>query len=974
MFRHYWLAVCLLFFSYGCQVGPDSSNNNPTLTASFTYSPATPTTGQAVQFTDTSTGSPTSWQWNFGDGGTSTSQNPSHAFTATASYTVRLTVTNNTGSKTASQSINVVPPGTLTASFTYSPATPTTGQAVQFTDTSTGSPTSWQWNFGDGGTSTSQNPSHTFTATGTKTVTLTVNNNSGSNTVTRTVSVVAALSASFTYSPASPTTGQAVQFTDTSTGSPTSWQWDFGDGGTSTSRNPSHTFTATASYTVRLTVTNTSGSKSFSQTVNVLPASTLNASFQYSPASPTTGQVVQFTDTSTGSPTSWQWNFGDGGTSTSQNPGHTFTATGSYTVRLTVTNTSGSKSASQTVNVLPASTLNASFQYSPASPTTGQAVQFTDTSTGSPTSWQWNFGDGDTSTSQNPSHTYTTTASYTVTLTVTNDSGSKSISHIITTTAVSGDYAWLLVDRADRIIDWSHAGVWYGGVKGIPTFPVGVTVTGLSSTSASTNTSLIQAAINSCPSGYAVKLPSGTWPFTTLSMKSNCVLRGNGPTLTKLVSNYNGEAIQINGDVTSGPATNLSSGYAKGSDTFLVASAASFSVGDLVLIDQLNDPSFVNATGGEGLCSWCSRDSGSRSLSEAVRITAKSGNRITVSHPLSYSYSASFTPQMYLEASPPIVYAGVEDLEITASSSSLTENSGISLIGAYGCWAKNVNFSAIPKKSFWAQASSGFEVRRCYFHDAGDYDADHGYGVSVQAWSSDCLIEDNIFKEMHANIAFGSGGSGANVAGYNYAYNARHYQVNWFIHNFATHGAHTYMNLWEGNFIPKLGFDDIWGSGSHQLVMRNNITDACPDVPVTTNLGAVAVANGQYYDSFVGNVLGYPGYIGTETYVNDNSYYLWDIGTILDNPNNTDPKVASTLLRHGNYDYVTLTTKWDAAISSHAIPSSLYYSSKPSWFGSLEWPPIGSDVAGYIKNTPAKWRWDKYRASGNIADLFVDTQ
>ncbi|AKB32998.1 cell surface protein [Methanosarcina siciliae HI350] len=56
-----------------------------------------------------------------------------------------------------------------------------------------------------------------------------------------------------------------------------------------------------------------------------------------------------------------------------------------------------------------------------ASPTSGDApltVNFTDESTGSPTSWSWDFGDGDTSTEQSPSHTYSKAGNYTVNLTV----------------------------------------------------------------------------------------------------------------------------------------------------------------------------------------------------------------------------------------------------------------------------------------------------------------------------------------------------------------------------------------------------------------------------------------------------------------------------------------------------------------------------------------------------------------------------
>jgi hypothetical protein len=38
----------------------------------------------------------------------------------------------------------------------------------------------------------------------------------------------------------------------------------------------------------------------------------------------------------------------------------------------------------------------------------------------------------------------------------------------------------------------------------------------------------------------------------------------------------------------------------------------------------------------------------------------------------------------------------------------------------------------------------------------------------------------------------------------------------------------------------------------------------------------------------------------------------------------------------------------------------------------LDWPPIGPDVAGYVKDNPAKDRWDDFVVSGNIDDLFAD--
>jgi PKD repeat protein len=79
---------------------------------SFTATPTSGTAPLAVQFTDTSTGGVTAWSWTFGDGGTSTAQNPSHTYTTPGTYSVSLTVSNSSGTDTATQSnyITVTPP------------------------------------------------------------------------------------------------------------------------------------------------------------------------------------------------------------------------------------------------------------------------------------------------------------------------------------------------------------------------------------------------------------------------------------------------------------------------------------------------------------------------------------------------------------------------------------------------------------------------------------------------------------------------------------------------------------------------------------------------------------------------------------------------------------------------------------------------------------------------------------------------
>jgi len=78
------------------------------------------------------------------------------------------------------------------------------------------------------------------------------------------------------------------------------------------------------------------------------------ASFTADPPSGVAPLTVSFTDTSSGSPTSWAWDFQDDGSvdSALQNPSFTFATPGDYTVILTATNTYGSSSATATITVM----------------------------------------------------------------------------------------------------------------------------------------------------------------------------------------------------------------------------------------------------------------------------------------------------------------------------------------------------------------------------------------------------------------------------------------------------------------------------------------------------------------------------------------------------------------------------------------------------------------------------------------------
>ncbi len=165
---------------------------------------------------------------------------------------------------------------------------------------------------------------------------------------------------------------------------------------------------------------------------------------------------VVLTDESTGSPTSWLWYFGDGQGVTSQGPfTHTYTSAGTYTVALTVSNACGSDTTSATITVT--STLAAAFSAIPDGGAPPLNVQFTDQSTGGPTSWSWTFGDGSTSDQQNPSHNYTNKGTYTVTLTITNGTDTASATDTVSVGCIVPNFSGNSVHLNQAQTQWAAA-------------------------------------------------------------------------------------------------------------------------------------------------------------------------------------------------------------------------------------------------------------------------------------------------------------------------------------------------------------------------------------------------------------------------------------------------------------------------------------------------------------------------------------
>ncbi|AKB32822.1 cell surface protein [Methanosarcina siciliae HI350] len=368
---------------------------------------ATPTSGDSpltVQFTDESTGSPTSWAWDFDNDGTvdSTDQNPSHEYTVEGTYTVTLTATNAYGNDTETKTGYILVTNLTNPNRFTNPGFET----GDFTGWTTGSTTS---------ISTSKIHSGAY---GTH---LDMSGTQDTNFVQQSVDLTNVASFSFWGYGESTTRTYYVYIDDVLVAQPAA------------TPNVWTQYTIPTNYSgVHTVAVKWIGSYSFGADIDDFSMNCVYANFTATPTLGIAPLTVQFTDKSSGSPISWSWDFGDGDdtNSTVQNPVHVYAEPGLYNVILTTTYVSGnsySEEKTDYINVTSGGSGGdvpvAAFTADPISGTVPLTVQFTDNSTGSPTSWFWDFGDGATSNESSPIHTYSAAGNYTVNLTVENTAG-----------------------------------------------------------------------------------------------------------------------------------------------------------------------------------------------------------------------------------------------------------------------------------------------------------------------------------------------------------------------------------------------------------------------------------------------------------------------------------------------------------------------------------------------------------------------
>lgn len=374
-----------------------------------------------VQFTNTSSNANTfSWTFQGGSPATTTYENPMVTFNDLGTFTVTLVASNGASSDTKTKNITIYGTYNPVADFNYV----ITDHDVNFYDIGSGG-TSFLWDFGDGSPlSYDQNPSHNYPLNGTYEVTMTVENECGISTISYFIEISALAEVDFTSDIAAGCDPMTVIYLDKSTNAD-SYYWMFPGGtpSTSTETNPVVIYNNAGVYDVTLEVTNSAGVKSLTKTSYITVNSSPKAGFTYV----LNNSQATFTDTSHFA-TNYSWDFGDGGTSSEQNPVHKYLDNGTFTVTQTVINgcTSNSKTATIVISQQPVPSFTSSY----ASPIcTGEFIEFSSTSTYSPTSYLWTFEGGtpSTSTLANPEIQYNTAGSFKVTLSVTNAFGTNEL-------------------------------------------------------------------------------------------------------------------------------------------------------------------------------------------------------------------------------------------------------------------------------------------------------------------------------------------------------------------------------------------------------------------------------------------------------------------------------------------------------------------------------------------------------------------
>lgn len=549
----------------------------------------------------------------------------------------------------------------------------------------------------------------------------------------------------------------------------------------------------------------------------------------------------------------------------------------------------------------------------------------------------------------------------------------------------------------DRRTLW-NPGVTYAG-GGIPERS---TICATLSPNGDDDTGAIQDALNDCPEDQVVQLEAGTFRIAGDGLffnRSYVTLRGSGTgdpgsgeggtRLVKVDREENhGSAVLYLGPSPGSftGITDLAEDAEKGASTLVLAANPGLQVGEYVLIDQVtNDhPQVVwndqHEGPGEGSRRWFARQD--RSLSQIVEITAVDDNRVTFATPLHFTFETQYSAQLarfgeYPDGpvAPFVEWSGIEDLYVEGGMGG-DYHGNIAMSNCAYCWIRNIESNLSTGTAVGLYSTYRSEVRDSYIHSSADPNpGGAGYLLGINFGASDNLIENNIIWSGNKMIVVRASGGG-NVVAYNYMEDGfgDYYKEVMEIGLNAAHYTTPHMELLEGNQAFNAAGESYWGNSIYITMFRNHLTGtrrSVGDLGLTDDVLRKVVALDRYswFFNMVGNVLGEENmelfgeqqqfiYEATADDLDGRNVAIWLVGHSGEHTEIPfDPQVAETLLRHGNFDFVTGDIVWDDQYSRE-LPPSLYLTEKPAFFGDHPWPWIVPEDGGAIHTLPARERFD----------------
>ncbi|MFN5634654.1 MAG: glycosyl hydrolase family 28-related protein [Flavobacteriia bacterium] len=366
---------------------------------------------------------------------------------------------------------------------------------------------------------------------------------------------------------------------------------------------------------------------------------------------------------------------------------------------------------------------------------------------------------------------------------------------------------------SDRVVNWSLAGVRDSSTSNFAV--IDVVAGGL----VNDGVTPCDAALTSLFSTHAEPaifyFPAGTYLFNApISLRSNCVFRGQGATVTNFIIDHSGSGngININGTAILADSTSFSMGGIKNDTSILVLNGSNYASGDWIRIVQ-DDADLI-------FSSWAAG-----SVGQIVRIAAVNGNVLQLESPLRMDYSLTRHPRIHRIL--PKSNVGIECLSIERLDNTAPEQASVlSFNYAVNSWVNGIEISKTTFAHVEATACSNLAITNSYFHDAHEYGGGgRGYGVMLHFTTNECLVYSNIFSHLRHSMILQAGSNG-NVFCYNFSRDPYWTGSIFLPSNSAgdmvLHGNYPYSNLFEQNDGQNMVIDNSHGAnGPHNTYFRN---------------------------------------------------------------------------------------------------------------------------------------------------------